>query len=109
MNMISTRVALCVLLSAFAVVAAQAATAPQAGSQSSGEPARGQTHDCKAPRDAASGLASGKRMHKPLTINKETDAATPATVAGCSNGSHDEDRAAGAPLKGIDVKLGKSQ
>src|SRR5688500_4743091 len=25
-------------------------------------------HEVKSPRDAASGLASGKRMHKPITI-----------------------------------------
>ena len=29
----------------------------------------------KAPRDAASGQASGKRMHKPITITKEVDKA----------------------------------
>jgi type VI secretion system secreted protein Hcp len=31
----------------------------------------------QAPRDAASGLASGKRQHSPLTITKETDLASP--------------------------------
>jgi type VI secretion system secreted protein Hcp len=30
-----------------------------------------------SPRDAASGLASGKRQHKPITITKEVDSATP--------------------------------
>jgi hypothetical protein len=30
-----------------------------------------------SPRDAASGLATGKRQHKPITIIKEWDAATP--------------------------------
>lgn len=30
-----------------------------------------------SPRDAASGQASGKRMHKPFTITKEWDSATP--------------------------------
>jgi type VI protein secretion system component Hcp len=30
-----------------------------------------------APRDAASGVASGKRMHKPVTIVKEWGAASP--------------------------------
>lgn len=34
-------------------------------------------HDVKSPRDAASGLATGKRMHKPMTITKEIDKATP--------------------------------
>ena len=31
-----------------------------------------------SPRDAASGQATGKRMHKPFTIVKEWGAATPA-------------------------------
>lgn len=31
----------------------------------------------KSPRDAASGLATGKRQHKPITIIKEIDKATP--------------------------------
>jgi len=34
-----------------------------------------------SPRDAASGQASGKRMHKPFTIVKEWGAATPALMA----------------------------
>ena len=33
------------------------------------------------PRDSASGQASGKRMHKPLTIVKEWDAASPQLMA----------------------------
>jgi len=35
----------------------------------------------QAPRDAASGQASGKRMHQPVTIMKETDKATPLAAA----------------------------
>jgi hypothetical protein len=35
-----------------------------------------------SPRDAASGLATGKRMHKPITVVKEWDAATPSLAAG---------------------------
>jgi len=35
----------------------------------------------KSPRDSASGLATGKRMHKPFTIVKEWDAATPMLSA----------------------------
>lgn len=31
----------------------------------------------KSPRDSASGLATGKRMHKPVTITKEWGPATP--------------------------------
>ncbi len=34
-------------------------------------------HTVKSPRDAASGQASGKRMHKPITITKEWGASTP--------------------------------
>ena len=34
-------------------------------------------YDVKSPRDAASGQASGKRTHKPVTIVKEWGAATP--------------------------------
>ena len=34
-----------------------------------------------SPRDAASGQASGKRMHKPFTIVKEWGAATPQLMA----------------------------
>ena len=35
------------------------------------------THEVVTPRDAASGLPTGKRMHKPLTITKEIDKASP--------------------------------
>jgi hypothetical protein len=34
------------------------------------------TCDIKAPRDAQSGMATGKRQHKPITIVKEWDAAS---------------------------------
>lgn len=34
-------------------------------------------YNVKSPRDSASGMASGKRMHKPITVTKEWDAATP--------------------------------
>jgi len=34
-------------------------------------------HSIVSPRDAASGLATGKRMHKPLTITKVTDPTSP--------------------------------
>ena len=41
-----------------------------------------QTHYAiNSPRDAASGQASGKRMHKPITITKEWGAATPQLMA----------------------------
>jgi len=34
-------------------------------------------HEIVSPRDAASGLPTGKRMHKPLTITKELDKSSP--------------------------------
>jgi type VI secretion system secreted protein Hcp len=34
-------------------------------------------HEILSPRDAASGLPTGKRQHKPITITKEIDKATP--------------------------------
>ena len=38
-------------------------------------------HEVKSPRDAASGMASGKRMHKPVTITKEWGPAPPMLTA----------------------------
>jgi len=35
------------------------------------------SHNITSPRDPASGLPTGKRMHKPLTVTKEVDKATP--------------------------------
>jgi type VI secretion system secreted protein Hcp len=35
------------------------------------------SHEINSPRDAASGLATGKRQHKPLVITKEIDKSTP--------------------------------
>jgi len=35
------------------------------------------SHEVVSPRDAASGLPTGKRQHKPLTITKEIDKSTP--------------------------------
>lgn len=37
----------------------------------------GYSHEVLMPRDAASGMATGKRMHKPITITKELDKSTP--------------------------------
>ena len=34
-------------------------------------------HEVLSPRDAASGLPTGKRMHKPMVITKELDKASP--------------------------------
>lgn len=41
-----------------------------------------------APRDAASGMASGRRMHKPMTIVKEVDKASPKLMEACAKGTH---------------------
>jgi hypothetical protein len=38
-------------------------------------------YQVKGPRDSATGMASGKRMHKPFTIVKEWGAATPELAA----------------------------
>ena len=35
------------------------------------------SHEIKSPRDLATGQASGKRMHKPVTITKEWSASSP--------------------------------
>ena len=35
------------------------------------------SHDIVSPRDPASGLPTGKRMHKPLVITKEVDKSSP--------------------------------
>jgi type VI secretion system secreted protein Hcp len=37
----------------------------------------GLSHAIVSPRDAASGLPTGKRQHKPITITKELDRSTP--------------------------------
>ena len=39
----------------------------------------------KSPRDAASGLATGKRMHKPFVITKELDKSSPMLAQGTSS------------------------
>jgi type VI secretion system secreted protein Hcp len=37
----------------------------------------GFSHEVVSPRDAASGMASGKRQHKPIVITKEIDKSSP--------------------------------
>ncbi len=39
-------------------------------------------------RDAASGLPTGKRQHKPFVITKEVDKATPKLMLACADGKH---------------------
>jgi type VI secretion system secreted protein Hcp len=38
-----------------------------------------------SPRDPASGLPTGKRLHKPLTITKQIDAASPLLYSACTS------------------------
>ena len=42
-------------------------------------------HEVTTPRDAASGLPTGKRMHKPYVITKEIDVASPRLYAALVN------------------------
>jgi len=61
----------------------------------------------KAPRDVASGMASGKRIYKAFTITKEIDKATPLLTELCASGKHipevDVDLGTGATYKLTDV------
>jgi len=41
-----------------------------------------------SPRDHASGLPTGKRQHKPFTITKPIDKASPLLFKACCNGTH---------------------
>jgi len=43
------------------------------------------SHSVVSPRDAASGLPTGKRMHKPFVITKELDVATPLLYSALVN------------------------
>ena len=45
----------------------------------------GTSHEVVSPRDAASGLPTGKRQHKPYTITKEVDKATPLLMTVLTN------------------------
>ncbi len=45
------------------------------------------TNPPQTPRDQASGMATGKRMHKPLTITKEWDASSPLLRTLQANGT----------------------
>lgn len=45
----------------------------------------GFSHEVGSPRDAASGLPTGKRQHKPLTITKEIDKSTPLLMSALVN------------------------
>ncbi|MDD5306609.1 MAG: type VI secretion system tube protein TssD [Deltaproteobacteria bacterium] len=43
------------------------------------------SHEIVSPRDAASGLPTGKRMHKPLVITKEVDRSSPLLYSALVN------------------------
>ena len=43
------------------------------------------SHEVISPRDAASGLPTGKRQHKPLTITKTIDKSTPKLMNALTN------------------------
>jgi type VI protein secretion system component Hcp len=63
--------------------------------------------------DAASALPSGKRMHKPFTIRKEVDSASPLLYKACASGQHfaelDVDLASGEKYKLTDVLISSDQ
>lgn len=44
------------------------------------------SYDVKSPRDAASGQATGKRQHKPITITKEWGASSPQLMKAMATG-----------------------
>jgi type VI secretion system secreted protein Hcp len=70
-------------------------------------------HEIMSPRDAASGLPTGKRMHKPLTITKELDKSTPLLYAALVNNENITDwelqfwkpSATGAELQHFSIRL----
>jgi type VI secretion system secreted protein Hcp len=43
-------------------------------------------HEIISPRDAASGLPTGKRQHKPFSITKQVDKSSPALFKACIEG-----------------------
>ena len=45
----------------------------------------GWNHEVVSPRDAASGLPTGKRQHKPITVTKPVDRATPILASILAN------------------------
>ena len=67
-----------------------------------------------SPRDAASGLPTGKRMHKPFVITKELDVSsatnisTEVTTPKVGSGTASGNRVAGEPIGGIIVKGGRN-
>jgi type VI secretion system secreted protein Hcp len=45
----------------------------------------GFSHEVHSPRDAASGLPTGKRQHKPIIVTKEIDKSTPLLLSALIN------------------------
>ena len=66
------------------------------------------SHSIVSPRDAASGLPTGKRMHKPFVITKEVDMSSPLLYnVLCNNENIPEwELQFWAPQAGIDAKRG---
>ncbi len=52
-------------------------------------------HEVSIPRDAQTGLATGKRVHHPLTILKEFDKSTPLLYQALTSGEH---------MKSVEIK-----
>ncbi len=44
------------------------------------------SHQIEIPRDKLTGLPTGQRIHKPLTVTKHTDPATPLLYQACASG-----------------------
>ena len=67
-------------------------------------------HEIISPRDAASGLPTGKRMHRPFVITKEIDvsSATNISTEVTTPKSASGKRVAGQPIGGIIVKGGRN-
>ena len=71
-------------------------------------------NEIESPRDAASGLPTGKRMHKPFVITKELDVSsstnisTEVTIPKVGSGTESGNRVAGEPIGGIIVKGGRN-
>lgn len=51
-------------------------------------PVESVTFTSEAARDAASGMASGKRQHQPFVITKQVDSASPKLFEAVSSGKH---------------------
>ena len=75
------------LKSEAAVENTQTIGSPSSGS-GAGKVTMGSMKEPVQPRDAATGMASGKRMHQPFVIMKEVDKASPKLMEAASSGKH---------------------